>query len=170
MLFVLPLALAAAVAGEPLTLAAALDSPTRHVRTEQRAVRRLLALGFTQSPTFASLVARLERSDVIVYIEQVARLQGGLEGRLVMLPRAGHHRYVRVQIASQDNADQSTAILGHELRHAVEVADAVDVSNDVELAALYRRIGIDTGHNKFDTNAAQEIGRRVLKELTLRAT
>src|SRR4051812_39100370 len=94
------LALALAAGGEPLTATAAvLDSPTRHVRGVDRAARRLLRTGFEQSPTFAALLRRLERSDLIVYVEEVPRLPGALEGRLVIQPPAHGTRYLRIQIA-----------------------------------------------------------------------
>src|SRR4029079_9032893 len=117
-------ALMMAPAAEPLTASAALDSPTRHVRSATKSIRRLLKTGFQHSPTFASLIARLERSDLLVYIEEVSRLPGALEGRLVILPPAHGQRYVRIQIALRGSNSDSVAVLGHELRHAVEVADA----------------------------------------------
>jgi hypothetical protein len=148
----------------PLT-AAVLDAPTRHVRTTDRPIRALLEAGFRQSPTVATLIARLERSDLIVYVQQVDRLPNALEGRLLMLPSAHGVRYVRIQIALQASPSASIALIGHELRHAVEVAEAPSVVDQPGLAALYRRIGVEHGHNVFDTIEAQEIGRRVLKEL-----
>ena len=47
-----------------------LESPYRHVRTTNLRVRYLLEMGVRRSATFASLLARLNASDVIVYIEQ----------------------------------------------------------------------------------------------------
>src|SRR5687768_1251391 len=73
---------------EPLTEADVLESPTRRIRSVDHSVRRLMRRGYRNSATFAGLVARLQRSDVIVYVEDVPRLPGGLEGRMMMLPRA----------------------------------------------------------------------------------
>jgi hypothetical protein len=77
--FVLSTALACA----PLSESAALESPYRHVRAPGRSVRYLLKRGFTHSPTFAHLMACLEHSDVLVYVEEVARLPGTLAGRMM---------------------------------------------------------------------------------------
>ena len=142
-----------------------LDSPNRHVRTTDRTLRALIKDGYRHSPTFAALLARLERSDVYVYIEHVPRLPGAIEGRLLVLPPSHGFRYVRIQIAHRGAPNETIAVLGHELRHAVEVADAPEVVDTGSLVALYRRIGIDRGFNEYDTVAAQETGRRVLKEL-----
>ena len=151
--------------GAPLSAAAALDAPTRHVRTTDPSVRALLARGFRRSSTFASLIARLQQSDVIVYIEQLPRLPGGLEGRMMMLPRAHAFRYVRIQIIPLGTLEDSIALLGHELQHAIEVADSPDVGDQDTLARLYQRIGLRGGPHVYDTLAAQDIGRAVLKEL-----
>ena len=71
------LLLTTSIAFAPLTESAVLDSPYRHVRTQDRSVRQLLKRGFNRSYTFAHLMARLEHSDVLVYIEEVPRLPGG---------------------------------------------------------------------------------------------
>jgi hypothetical protein len=55
------LMLSAALGAAPLTESAALDSPHRHVRSQDRSIRYLLKRGFKHSPTFAHLMARLER-------------------------------------------------------------------------------------------------------------
>jgi hypothetical protein len=149
----------------PLTAERVLDSPVRHVRTTNKPIQSMLRRGFAQSPTFSALLARLERSDLIVYLEEVPRLPGALEGRLLMLPPAHGTRYVRIQIALRGSPSDSIAVIGHELRHAVEIADATSVVDEQSLAALYRRIGVDRGNNLFDTIEAQETGKQVLKEL-----
>ena len=58
----------------PLTESAALDSPHRHVRTTDQVGPPAAEARLPPSRTFADLMARLEHSDVIVYIEEVPRL------------------------------------------------------------------------------------------------
>jgi hypothetical protein len=144
---------------------ALIDAPNRHVRATSRTTQALLRDGRRNSPTFAALLERLEQSDVYVYVEDVDRLPGALEGRLLVLRPSHGFRYVRVQIARRGGPNDWIAVLGHELRHAVEVADDPGVLDIDSLIALYRRIGIDRGHHEYDTREAQETGRRVLKEL-----
>ena len=169
MLSIAPLLLAAMMFApplpyEPLTEAAVLEAPTRHVRTTDGSVRRLMRRGYRHSPTFAGLVARLQRSDVIVYVEDVPRLPGGLDGRMMMMPRSNGYRYVRIQIAVRGAPEDSIAVLAHELQHAVEIADAVDVRDSDSLERLYQRIGVRAGPQVYDTIAAQERGRLVRRE------
>jgi hypothetical protein len=165
MLLFASLVFATSIAAAPLSESAALESPRRHVRTQDRSMRYLLKRGFTHSATFAQLIARLEKSDVLVYIEQVPRLPGALEGRMMILPSAHGQRYVRIQIALRGDPDDSVALLGHELQHAVEVAQAGEVNDQAELAALYQRIGTRGGEHMYDTLAAREVGRIVRREL-----
>lgn len=152
---------------EPLTESDLLEAPTRHIRTTDHSVRQLMRRGFRESHTFARLVTRLQRSDVIVYIQDVPMLPGALEGRMMMLPKVHSHRYVRIQVSLRGTPEDAIAVLGHELQHAVEIADAVEVQNTDALVRLYRRIGLRTGPHVYDTVAAQEAGRSVRRELSL---
>jgi hypothetical protein len=161
------LLLSTTLALAPFDAAAALESPTRHVRSQDRSVRHLLKRGFNRSGTFRNLMAQLEQSDVIVYIEQVPRLPGALEGRMMILPTAHGQRYVRVQITLRGAPDDEVAVLGHELQHAIEVAQEDWVYDQTTMRALYERIGTGTlgAHHVYDTLAAQEVGRIVRREL-----
>ena len=159
---VLVLAMAATM---PVSPSAALESPTRHIRTVFPYVTSLLRDGFYRSPTFARLVTRIERSDLIVYVETPPQMPAGIEGRLLMLPRTHQTRYVRIQIAMQVSTSDGIALLAHELEHATELADAPDVSDVGAFVALYERIGERSGWHQYETAAAQETARCVRKEL-----
>ena len=52
---------------------------------------------------------------------------------------------MRIQIALRGAPEDSIAVLGHELQHAVEVAEAIDVNDNGGLARLYQRIGLRSG-------------------------
>ena len=144
----------------------ALDSPTRHVRETSPYFQRLLHDGYRRSPTLASLVDHLEASDVFVYIEPVPALEGPMTAYLTIVPSQSSCRYVRIEIAEGPAPDELIVLLGHELRHAAEVADARGVVDDVSLEQLYKRIGIRWGRHKYETEGAIDAARRVRKELT----
>lgn len=159
---VLVLAMAATT---PVSPSAALEAPTRHVRSTSSVINSLIKEGFNKSPTFARLVTRLERSDLIVYVEVVAQMPAGVDGRLVMLPRTHATRYVRIQIGMLGSATDAIALLGHELEHATELADAPAVIDMEGFIALYERIGQRSGWHQYETAAAQEVARQVRREL-----
>jgi len=169
MLSLLPLLLSAATLSAPAparTAHALLEAPDRHVRTLDKRVQRLLATGVTRSPTFAALVASLNASDVIVYIEPTQTLPTTLAGRLLLMPLSGQQRYLRVQVGVTMNPDDMISIIAHELRHAIEVADAPDVRNETGLVKLYERIGRRSGvPHCYETDAAQDAARHVRREL-----
>ena len=141
MLSLLPLLLTAATMGTPepaRSVYALLESPDRHVRTIDKRVQRLLGTGVRRSPTFAALITSLNASDVIVYIESTQTLPTTLAGRLLLMPIAKEQRYLRIQVSLTMSPDEMIAVIAHELRHAVEVADAPDVRNETSLVELYR--------------------------------
>jgi hypothetical protein len=154
----------AALAAPPTV--ALLDSPMRHVRTTDRFVQGLLRLGVMRSPTFASLMERLNASDVIVYIEAVRTLPTTLAGRLLLLPMGKDQRYLRIQIAMNGSPNELVSLIGHELRHAIEVADSPGVKDEAELVRLYERIGTrSTNVHCYETDAARSTARLVRKEM-----
>ena len=162
----MPIVLVLAMAAiTPASLSAALESPTRHIRTSYPYVGSLLRDGFYKSQTFARLVTRLERSDVIVYIEMLPQMPSGIEGRLMMLTRAHGVRYVRIQLGNLGSTPDEIALLAHELEHATEIADAPDVTDMTGFVALYERIGQRSGWHQYETAAAQDAARRVRQEL-----
>ena len=143
-----------------------LNAPDRRVRATDPRLHSLMAEGLTRSKTFASLVSSINRTDVIVYIEAVMVLPKNTIGRLAMLPRAADFRYLRIQIRNDLSRPESIALIGHELQHALEIADAQEVRDSGGLIRLYERIGHESsGDHAYDTEAAQDMGRIVRREL-----
>jgi hypothetical protein len=150
----------------PTPASLVLTAPERHVRAPEQRVKTLLAQGFSRSPTFASLLLALNRSDVFVYIEMVMTLPKDTMGRLMIVP-GGQTRYLRIQIRADLPQRDAIALLGHEMRHALEVAENPDVRDDGDMIRLYQRIGHQSsGAHSFETEAAQETGRKVRSEFT----
>ena len=145
-------------------LLTAIDRP---VRATSREIQELLARGMARSRTFAALVAALDRSDVIVYVEANPRMPQKVAGRLLFgVASSGGPRYLRVQIAREAAKSSQIAAIAHELQHALEVAGAPEVRDEAGLERFYRRIGIRGAlERSYDTLAAQLAGRRVLLEV-----
>ena len=141
-----------------------------HVRATDLRIRAAIADGLEGSALFRDLVAQLDASDLVVYVESDQVMPDRLQGRLTFVSSAGGRRYVRVGIACGVRGAQQTAIIGHELQHAVEIAGAPSVVDEPSLAAEYRRIGFPSGAMRsgagFDSRAAIEAGQRVWHELS----
>jgi len=154
----------------------AADQPARdgsHVRTMDTQLRAEIDEGLARSSVFRELVARLDASDVIVYVEAECAMSPRLFGRLTFMAAGGGRRYVNVRVSCTLNETEQIAALGHELRHAVEIADATSVVDDTSLGAEYARIGFAShGVRKgsgYESRAAIDAGRTVWAELNRHA-
>ena len=122
-----------------------------------------LARAFSQSGIVRSLVATLEQSNVIVHIEASAHMPFGIAGTTRFVTSRGGYRYVRITIDAELPKYAITAILGHELQHACEVAD----SGVSDLEGM-RQLFTLRGHRKsnyYETTAAIETEMRIRREL-----
>jgi hypothetical protein len=141
-------------------------SAFRNVRSTQDRTVRMLAVGAERSPTIARLRATLEQSDVIVYVQTSRELAPSIDGRLTLLNSGHGRRYLRIDIRQSLTSKEMLAIIGHELQHAVEIAEARDVRDDQSLIQLYRRIGVSRdARSHFETLAARSVASRVRAEL-----
>jgi hypothetical protein len=112
----------------------------QQVRGDTDDVRRLLRSGLQRSPTFRAIVDRLEASDLIVEVQCGHFRSILLAGRTILLSARPSVRYVLVEIACPMAEPSALEILGHELRHALEIASAPSVVDERSLEQLYTQI------------------------------
>jgi signal transduction histidine kinase len=156
----------AASALTPAQIHELLTAPERRVRAGDGRSAQLLAEGLRRSSTFVDLVYALHRTDVIVYIQGSADLPQALNGRMMLAVGSRGQRYVRVQIRQDRSNKELIALIGHELRHAIEIGEAPEVVDDASMIRLYERIGSRGDRlNHFDTAAARATERQVKTEL-----
>ena len=138
-----------------------------HVRGVDSRVRDWIRIGASGSLTFSTLLDRLATSDVIVYVEIVPRISTGVSGHLLFVTSTRTVRYLRVALADDGGRTEMVSRLGHELQHAVEIADAPCVRDSEAVARFYQAIGgTDMGGSRYDSAAARAAGERVREELT----
>jgi hypothetical protein len=136
-----------------------------HVRAADASAAELLELGNSASPSFRRLVEVLERSDLIVFV-QTRPLP--IPGQLELAGAAAGFRYVRVSVRVPGRDHDLVAWLGHELQHAVELAEAPEVVDQDGLLRHYERIGARRGRASVETAAAQAVWRKILDEVKFR--
>ena len=144
-----------------------------HIRTGEPEILDALVAGARVSPTLQHLLDRIEASDVVVYIGFDRSPSPQSAGHLSLLTAAAGRRYLRVTIDRRSVGSQRIAILGHELHHALEIAESPSVIDDATLSALYRRIGFRSGGARgdcFDSAGAILAGQTVRKETLGRYT
>ena len=138
-----------------------------HVRPLGSYARWLTDSGMTYSVTVSSLAAALDTSDTVAYVAVAAIPSGTAHTKL--LNGRGSVRYLLITIDNRLTPDVQIQMLGHELQHAVEIAEAPQVRDQADMIALYQRIGMHRGAtNRFETMLAQEAQRRTRYDLSNR--
>jgi len=142
------------------------------VRATDRRIIAAVAAGVRASPTFRALVDRINTSDVVVYVTaESGEMPSGLDGQLTFVSAVGGFRYVLVRVNSQLSAARLVSLIGHELQHAREIADAEWIVDPASMAREYvRTLGYRSRnqsqqHQTFDSAAAVRAGEQVLREL-----
>ena len=141
-----------------------------HVRGTTADSALLLQELVARSATGRDLIDHLEQSDLLIYVRFEFFTTTTLRGRIGLIAANGPRRVLAIEIDSRHTRTDQLVALGHELRHAVEIAGAPSVSDPASLAALYTAIGEQTGfssgYETYETIAAADAGRRVRVELS----
>lgn len=144
------------------------DSSERHVRAAEPRILALIDAGTTRSATFRRLIAALDESDVIVYIEPKVTRQA-LGGYLAHnITTAGAYRYLHVAIETAGSEGRLIPLLAHELQHAIEVAQSPDARDSESLERVFGRLAVRFGcggTSCSETQAAKDVERVVGDEL-----
>lgn len=146
------------------------DPSVSHVRTSEPNIRALVEAGRLHSPTFRRLLETLNESDVIVYVRTKLTRPGLYAYLAHNMVTAGGHRYLRVALDPQGSWRRAVASLGHELQHAVEVAQAAHVRDAEGLEQMFEQANLEAvcgsgGGKCFETKAAMDVTTAILDEL-----
>jgi hypothetical protein len=108
------------------------------VRTTNPAIAHLLADGAAVA-TFVTELERFERRHWVMFVERGPRPAIVLH----VIGRLGVRRWLRILTNEWELGPSRPEIIAiaHELHHAIEVAEAPEVSDAASLAAHFRRIG-----------------------------
>lgn len=139
--------------------------PDGDIRPLQERGRRLVESAARRSATFRQLLVQVAASDVIVYVDLNPFEEHRLDGLLRFASAANGARYLVVWLSPRRIDDALIATLAHELRHAVEVGGAPEVTSEASLGRLYQRIGHSDHPGKFESEEAQAIALKVAAEL-----
>jgi hypothetical protein len=149
-----------------------MDGPSLRVRSTQRFILDIIQEGKDGSPTFRELLAAIDHSNVIVYVEPGVCAFGHLDGCLVAFMNVSPFgdRYLRVAINPRRDRVYVIGIVAHELQHVREVADAPEVLSVDGMLALFQRIGKAPAcppplKECYETQAALRTGEAVMAEL-----
>lgn len=137
-----------------------------HVRPLDPCGATVIVSGFARSATIRVQHARLAASDVVAYVVCKWMRAGEPDASLVWVSRASSLRYVLVRISIDLDPRRRIRMLGHELQHALELAEAPWVREEGDLVRLFQQIGRRTQKfATYETDAAQDVERDVALEV-----
>ncbi len=136
------------------------------VRSTDRAISAFIELAATRSLTFRKLVALIEASDGIVYVEPGPCGHGTRACLKLWMGAGGPNRFLRVMVDRRkaDSDADFMGSIGHELQHTVEALSEPATVNSLDLYNFFNRIA-PTSANRFETIAAINAGDAVRAEL-----
>lgn len=153
----------------PATATATASSSQSHVRPLTASLRRTLDAGLAQSESMRWLVERLGVSDVVVYITDEPFESRRWIGYLSFPSAVGGVPYVQVHVPSHRTSIELISALGHELQHAVEIAEAPAVVDSRSMAQHYRHVGyavtVERSGKRFESLEAIGAGQRVRRDV-----
>jgi hypothetical protein len=148
------------------TPALAQSGSIHRVRSEKPAIAALIDEGIARSPTFASLVAAIDRTDGLIYVEE-GRCGRSVRACLVMtVTIAGPYRMLRIRLGSRRPRRDLIASLGHELRHVIEVLHEPGIRTNAAFYHFFHSTQ-PTATEAFESSAAIQVGLDVHAELGL---
>jgi hypothetical protein len=138
------------------------------VRSSDPLIVAAIARGVERSPIFRGMIATIDASDGVVYLEEGVCWQQGRSCLLHSLTLSGPNRLLRIRVnARKPDGCRFVASIGHELQHAIEVLSDPSVRSSAAMFYLFRRIGV-TQHHSVETTAAILAGLAVGKEMCRR--
>lgn len=146
-----------------------------HIRPIDRCGTRLLDDALEQSATVRGLAARLEQTDIVVYLtssQPQTRVTGMPRGKTQFLSANPAGRFLQVWVDPAQRPAARIAVLAHELQHALEVAGEPAVRDLPSFRAFYEGVGTvghatgaSRGVRRYETAAAVAVETLVFREL-----
>jgi hypothetical protein len=122
--------------------------------------------GVCASPTLRALADRLDASDLTVHVSVNRLLDRRLAGGLRFLAATPTDRVLLIEIAFGLDRYARIAMLGHELQHAVEVAETAQIRDEEGLRRFYASHGVAGAIERaYETAAARLAEVAIRKEL-----
>jgi hypothetical protein len=136
------------------------------IRSNFTWVDQLVQNGNAHSPTFAAETQELASSDLVVFLEPLMHMPAELSAYLVFMSATSACRFVRIRYDIHLSDPRAIAMIGHELRHALEIANHPEVVDSLSLSAMYKRYGRQVSDGEvYDSVEAVAVGRTILQEL-----
>jgi hypothetical protein len=135
------------------------------VRSGNATIAALIQRAGETSKTFRGLVKAIDASDGIVYVEE-GICGHGVRACFVTVTLAAPNRILRVKVDTRQVDSDLMWLIGHELRHTIEVLSDRSVTSQVDMYFFYSQRGQkQNGGRAFETTAAIETGEAIRAEI-----
>lgn len=135
------------------------------VRSSHAYLRAMLAEAAERSKSFRGLVAAIEATDGIVYVEHGACMHNVRACLAMEVTVAGDYRILRVTVDARQPDWDVMASIGHELRHAIEVLKNPAIVDTPSMYSFSAQ-GREEKDRPFETSEAIDTGLTVRNEVT----
>jgi len=134
------------------------------VRSSHPYIRAMIAEAQVRSATFRRLLATIEATDGIVYVEEGDCRHGVRACLPPVVTVAGEYRILRVLVDARREDWEVMADIGHELQHALEVLTDSGLRTNAEVFLSFYQTHSGTDE-RFETSAALTAGDAVRNEV-----
>jgi hypothetical protein len=141
-----------------------------HLRVNNERILEVVQFAVERSPTFRALIAAIEASRLIVYVDE-----GTCRHRTIpsCTQSVADGPYVRVLVDPREPITAVVRQLAHEFQHVAEIATRPNPLSASVIRALYERIGFQScsaSSDCYETQKALEVESRVSREISSRHT
>lgn len=153
--------------GGRAAVAADVDTPAMpRVRSHHPGIASLIERAAERSKTFRGLVEAINTSNGIVYVEEGQCGRHGVKSCVEAVTQAAPNRILVVKVDIRNADGELMGLIGHELRHAIEILGEPSVVDATSMYFLYQRIGQLGTYTAFETQAAVKAGNAVRAEVS----
>ena len=153
--------------GGRAAVAAGVDTPTMpRVRSHHPGIASLIERAAERSKTFRGLVEVINTSNGIVYVEEGQCGRHVVKSCVAAVTQTPTNRILVVKVDIRHADGELMGLIGHELRHAVEILSEPNVVDATSMYLLYQRIGRLGAYTAFETQAAVQAGNAVRAEVS----
>ena len=134
------------------------------VRSENPMIAQLITDALCASVTFRGLVAAIDATNGIVYVESGKCRYGSQACLAHSIQVAGPHRILHVVVNTRRDREGLIGAIGHELQHAMEVLSEPGITT--RQGMFYRLFGMSMSTTgRFESKEAIEAGIQIEHEL-----
>jgi hypothetical protein len=135
------------------------------VRSHSPFIASLIGQAAERSKTFRGLVDAINTSKGIVYVDEGQCGRHSVTSCVQAVTQAEANRILWVKVDIHNADGELMGLIGHELRHAVEILREPTVVDTASMYFLYDRIGRHGTVTAFETQAAVKAGNAVTAEV-----